>query len=70
MRHCGFVPKGVIFDALYMVEGEIQGLQVRVGLTVEGATQEHVQLVVLYAEKTAIILVSFWQYSLKREGRK
>ncbi len=42
-----FVPKGVIFDALYMVEGEVQGLQVRVGLTVEGATQEHVQLVVL-----------------------
>ncbi len=51
MRRCGFVPEGVIFYALYMVEWEVQGLQVRVGLTVEGATQEHVQLVVLEAEK-------------------
>jgi hypothetical protein len=58
------VPEGVIFYALYMVEGEVQSLQVRVGLTVEGATQEHVQLVVLEVETTVIFLVSVFLYSI------
>jgi len=41
------LPEGVVVNTLYVVEGEVQGLQVGVGLTVEGAPQEHVQLVVL-----------------------
>ena len=41
------LPEGVVLDPLDVVEGEVQRLQLGVGLAVEGTAEEHLDLVVL-----------------------